>query len=65
MNIYTSIYLYIDRYIYPYICILGHFALQQKLTEHYKSTIIEKIKIFKKEDSLKFSISVISTDSDI
>ena len=26
---------------------LGHFAVQQKLTEHSKSIIIEKIKIFK------------------
>ena len=37
--------------IYIYICMyiqLSHFAVEQKLTEHYKSTIIEKIKIFKK-----------------
>ena len=27
---------------------LGQFAVQQKLTEHYKSTVIEKIKILKK-----------------
>ena len=28
---------------------LGHFAIQQKLTEHCKSMVIEKIKIFKKK----------------
>ena len=28
---------------------LSHFSIQQKLTEHCQSTIIEKIKIFKKE----------------
>ena len=27
---------------------LGHFAVQQKLTEYYKLTIIEKIKILQK-----------------
>ena len=27
---------------------LDHFAIQQKLTEHCKSTIVDKIKIFKK-----------------
>ena len=27
---------------------LGHFVVEQKLTEHYKSTIMEKIKIVKK-----------------
>ena len=27
---------------------LGHFAVQQKLIEHYRSTITGKIKIFKK-----------------
>ena len=32
-------------YMYIYVC-LGHFAVQQKLTKHCKSTIIEKIKIF-------------------
>ena len=31
-------------YIHIYIC-LGHFAVQWKLTEHCKSTVIEKIKI--------------------
>lgn len=34
-------------YIYTYIW-LGHFAVQQKLTEHYKQTIIENIKILKR-----------------
>ena len=37
-------------YVYIYVW-LGHFAIQQKLTEYCKSTIIERIKIlFKKED---------------
>ena len=32
------------------VCVyLGQFSVQQKLTEHCKSTIIEKIKILKKE----------------
>ena len=30
-----------------YIYMLGHFAVQQKLTEHWKSTIIEKKKVKK------------------
>ena len=31
---------------------LGHFAIQQKLTEHCKSTMIEKIKILVKKSSV-------------
>ena len=31
----------------------GHFAIQQKLTEHYKSTIIEKIKILQTQKEKK------------
>ena len=34
---------YISIYVW-----LGHFAVQQKLIEHCKSTIAEKINIFKK-----------------
>ena len=37
-------------YIYTYINKLGHFSVQQKLTEHCKSTII---KIFLKEKESK------------
>ena len=29
--------------IYMYMCMLGHYAVQQKLTEHCKSTMIKKI----------------------
>ena len=41
-------------YIYVYMCVcvcvkLGHFALQQKLTENCKPTILEKIKILQKK----------------
>ena len=32
---------------YIYIYRLGHYAVQQKLIEHCKSTIIEKMKILK------------------
>ena len=33
-----------------YICVwLGHFAVQQKFTEHCKSTILQFKKFFKKE----------------
>ena len=42
------------KYIYIYICIyiwLGHFSIQQKLTEHYKSNI--KNKNLKKEKYFK------------
>ena len=52
MNIYSFIYVYIFFYIY--VCILlykwlGHFAVQQRLTQHCKSTIIKiKFKINKK-----------------
>ena len=32
---------------------MGHFAVQKKLTEHYKPAIMEKIKILKKIKSTK------------
>ena len=41
-NVIKRIYIYICMYVW-----LGHFAVQQKLTGHCKSTIIEK-KSFKK-----------------
>ena len=31
---------------------LGYFAVQQKLTEHCKSTIIEKVKILQKKNEV-------------
>ena len=37
-------------YIYVW---LGHFAIQQKLTDHYKPTIIEQIKILKNKKERK------------
>ena len=36
-------------YICIYIYMTGHIAVQQKLTGHYKSTIIQKIKIVRKK----------------
>ena len=33
-----NIYIYI--YIYIYICMTGHYAVHQKLTQHCKSTIL-------------------------
>ena len=48
MNVYIFIYIYLYLYhLYLYVR-PGQFAIQQKFTEHCKSTIIEKIKIFKK-----------------
>ena len=32
-------------YIYMYVCIMDHFAVQQKMAEHFKSTIIKILKI--------------------
>ena len=53
--IYIYIYIYIYTRIHTHICMhiciyvpLGHFAVQQKMTEHGKPGMIEKIKIFKK-----------------
>ena len=40
------VYMHIDIYTHIHIRV-GHFAIQQKLTEHCKSTIMEKIKIIK------------------
>ena len=42
------IYIYIYTHTYMYVW-LGHFGVQQKLTEHCESTITEKIKIFLKK----------------
>lgn len=38
-----QLYLYIDRQIYTYTCIykLNNFAVQQKLTQHHESTILQ------------------------
>ena len=47
MYIYIYIYIYIYTHTHIYACMyvyLGHFTVQQKLTEHYKSAII---RIFK------------------
>ena len=41
-NVRKSIYIYIYMW-------MGHFAIQQKLTEHCKLTITEKIKILQKK----------------
>ena len=43
------------KYICLCVCVcvwLGHFAVQQKLTEHCKSTVVETIKIIKKKCQL-------------
>ena len=49
---YICVYVYIHiTYVWP-----GRFAVQQKMTEHWKSTIIEKIKIlYKKEIMMAWS----------
>ena len=54
-NVRKRIYIYIYVWLCVCVCLcviwLGHFAVHQKLTEHCKSTITEKIKIFKKKNS--------------
>ena len=46
--------------IYIYIHGWVTFSVQQKLTEHCKSTVIEKIKILKKISFKKYSVQIIS-----
>jgi len=36
----------VRKRIYIHVCMTGHFAVQQKLTEHYKPTIIKKKNLF-------------------
>ena len=51
-------------YICIYIYMTGHIAVQQKLTGHCKSTIIQKIKIFKKKNSCRKKL-IIRTENQV
>ena len=58
-NVRKRMYIYIRVYRYSHVW-LGHFVVQQKLTEHCKSTIIKK-KLKKEKCNIDYLISKRST----